>query len=301
MDKKNCKIVQDLLPNYIDKLTTQETNEFIENHLKECSDCTKILENMRKDFGVEEKPEKKNFKKFMKKYKNKLRFFKLILFAIVVIFLIGLDRKAMIMIRLNAKANAVKNKTLYQMQYSMYGDDEVYVIQVYRRDDMYTRELRHTSMLYEDNLVIQEFPHGDTSNYYIKMGDSKQAILNEKPEGIIPIKLEDYYFRANNDFINFIRNILFSSVKKEKLNLSQYDYYYISNIHLSNIGICDIYVEKDTGFITRILIKEHENNFDWNGNVIDIVHGMNGYLEEPDIEEYEVIEERTTENTKMRR
>ena len=35
-EKKDCKIVQDLLPNYIEKLTNEETNNYIEDHLKEC-------------------------------------------------------------------------------------------------------------------------------------------------------------------------------------------------------------------------------------------------------------------------
>ena len=34
-EKRNCKIVQDLLPNYIENLTNQETNSFIEEHLKD--------------------------------------------------------------------------------------------------------------------------------------------------------------------------------------------------------------------------------------------------------------------------
>ena len=38
INKRECKIVQDLLPNYIDKLTADDTNEFIENHLKECEE-----------------------------------------------------------------------------------------------------------------------------------------------------------------------------------------------------------------------------------------------------------------------
>ena len=29
-----CKIVQDLLPNYIENLTNEETNKYIEEHLK---------------------------------------------------------------------------------------------------------------------------------------------------------------------------------------------------------------------------------------------------------------------------
>ena len=40
---KNCKIVQDLLPNYIEKLTNNETNKYIESHLNECSECKKTI------------------------------------------------------------------------------------------------------------------------------------------------------------------------------------------------------------------------------------------------------------------
>ena len=34
--KKDCKIVQDLLPNYIENLTNEETNEFINKNIKSC-------------------------------------------------------------------------------------------------------------------------------------------------------------------------------------------------------------------------------------------------------------------------
>ena len=50
---KNCRIVQDLLPNYIEKLTSEETNTFIEEHLTECEDCKKIYETMKKDYKIE--------------------------------------------------------------------------------------------------------------------------------------------------------------------------------------------------------------------------------------------------------
>ena len=49
---RNCKIVQDLLPNYIDGLTNEETNVFIENHLKECSECKKTFENMKQELDI---------------------------------------------------------------------------------------------------------------------------------------------------------------------------------------------------------------------------------------------------------
>lgn len=48
-EKKDCKIVQDLLPNYIEDLTNEETNYFIDEHINECPECQKILENMQKE------------------------------------------------------------------------------------------------------------------------------------------------------------------------------------------------------------------------------------------------------------
>ena len=43
-NEKICKIVQDLLPNYIENLTSEETNIFIEEHLNTCSNCKNIYE-----------------------------------------------------------------------------------------------------------------------------------------------------------------------------------------------------------------------------------------------------------------
>ena len=47
-EKKECKIVQDLLPNYMENLTSIQTNEYIEEHIANCEECKKNLENMPK-------------------------------------------------------------------------------------------------------------------------------------------------------------------------------------------------------------------------------------------------------------
>ena len=46
-NERDCKIIQDLLPNYIENLTNEETNIFIEEHLNTCSNCKIIFENMK--------------------------------------------------------------------------------------------------------------------------------------------------------------------------------------------------------------------------------------------------------------
>ena len=44
-----CNIVQDLLPNYIEKLTSEDTNQAIEEHLDTCESCKNEYEKMAMD------------------------------------------------------------------------------------------------------------------------------------------------------------------------------------------------------------------------------------------------------------
>ena len=67
--KKECKIVQDLLPSYVDKLTNEETNQYIEEHLKECKECQKVLENMKSNIEYKEQDDDRKKVKYFKKYK----------------------------------------------------------------------------------------------------------------------------------------------------------------------------------------------------------------------------------------
>lgn len=42
----SCKLIQDLLPNYIEHLTSEETNQVIDKHLKTCDECREIYDRM---------------------------------------------------------------------------------------------------------------------------------------------------------------------------------------------------------------------------------------------------------------
>ena len=47
MIKLPCGIVRDLLPSYVDKLTGEETNAAVNEHIQSCRDCAKILSSMQ--------------------------------------------------------------------------------------------------------------------------------------------------------------------------------------------------------------------------------------------------------------
>ena len=87
-EKKECKIIQDLLPNYIEKLTSEDTNDYIKNHLKECKDCTDVFNAMQKDFKLSENNVDKRKIDYIKKYNKKMLILKAILLIILFVFIL---------------------------------------------------------------------------------------------------------------------------------------------------------------------------------------------------------------------
>ena len=81
---KNCKLVKDLLPSYIDDVTSKETKEFIEEHLKECKDCKKHLDEMNSELDKEKVKDIETVKE-IKKYKRKIFTLKFLVIAAVLI------------------------------------------------------------------------------------------------------------------------------------------------------------------------------------------------------------------------
>lgn len=67
--KLNCDIVRDLLPSYVDKLTSETTNEAVNEHLKECTECTEVLQRMKEPekTGSEPKTEVNYLKKIRRR------------------------------------------------------------------------------------------------------------------------------------------------------------------------------------------------------------------------------------------
>ncbi|MBO5303144.1 MAG: zf-HC2 domain-containing protein [Lachnospiraceae bacterium] len=48
---KDCEIVFDLLPLYLDGKTNSESNAYVTAHLKSCENCRQTFSFMQKDFG----------------------------------------------------------------------------------------------------------------------------------------------------------------------------------------------------------------------------------------------------------
>ncbi len=75
MNDKNlkCEIVRDLLPSYIDGLTSDVTNQAVEEHLAACEDCRQIYERMKDpDKDKEENQKEVDYLKKIRKHTRKM-------------------------------------------------------------------------------------------------------------------------------------------------------------------------------------------------------------------------------------
>lgn len=89
MKRNDCKIVQDLLPNYVDKLTNEHTNEFIQEHLKECKNCKVTYDEMNNQINLDYNIDNKEVK-FMKKVHKKILTMGIIILILAIIVSISL-------------------------------------------------------------------------------------------------------------------------------------------------------------------------------------------------------------------
>ena len=87
--KNECDIVKDLLFSYNDGVLSETSNEFVEEHLKNCENCNNALKEIRQESGeIEQKKEIDAFKGVRKKLtkKNIIISISLIILLIIIIF-----------------------------------------------------------------------------------------------------------------------------------------------------------------------------------------------------------------------
>ncbi len=85
---RDCKIVRDLLPNYIENLTDEVTNEFINEHIAKCPECEEALKNMNGEIKLEEIHQEKEIK-YLKKIRRRVKETIAIVSLIVIVIATG--------------------------------------------------------------------------------------------------------------------------------------------------------------------------------------------------------------------
>ncbi len=86
MKNLDCNVIKDLLPSYIDKVSSDETNEIVEEHISKCADCYNTLKAMDKEINIEILDNKLEQIDYLRKYRNNKIL--TVIFAILVVICI---------------------------------------------------------------------------------------------------------------------------------------------------------------------------------------------------------------------
>lgn len=293
---KECCMIQDLLPSYIDKLTSAETNEYIENHINNCQECKSMLNNMRinnKD-NQETIMEEIKYINFAKKYNVKFNILKIILVIIITIFIILFLRKVFIIKNLSAKAKNYEDISNYYSIYYQYGLNDIIIIESYNKDGNYLRACKTIERKSGEILnTLTECKKDNVINLYIDTPEEKKVILNIASNAIMPIELKSYYLEFNNMW-NFIRNCIFSNVKKVECNgVKCYRFMNLYNSQVADLKYDNyVYINATTGLPIRATNGVSASNKGTYNNITEFYYEFNSVTDEdivvPNVEEYVV-------------
>ena len=251
---KDCKIVKDLLPGYIDKITSEETNKFIESHLKECDFCRKYYEEMNSEIEKEVVKDTEVVKE-IKKYKRKILGLKLfvILFILAnLIFIIGTIGFKYLVVKNIIAANVNNDSPLGNFRIEEY-------------DESIEKNSKHITYYYGESKMkkvygdeVLEYWEQD-KHYYIDNENKTYYIVNEHihdgdNESLnIPIDaIEELNYiieeEGKNPF-NILKFVLFTDgIEIQEEPFRAKPYYIIKN----TLTGAKIYVDQDTFFAERV-------------------------------------------------
>lgn len=306
-EKEKCKIVQDLFPNFIENLTNDETNKFIEEHLESCKDCKKVYENMKKDLNVDNKTKEKKKVKFLKKYRNKLRVLEIIILIIFIVFVINTGRKIYIIKDLNNKAEEYTSSTnyhrvIYTIDKGNYTKTEIFSLDDKKKivsTTMSSDGKKKVVIMYgtkietvPDTQYVKTNPPIENykQNIYIETETEKTARLNL--DASVSVAPQGAFWGLDN-IGQLIVCAITTSINKTTFDGEECYYVTGSTNILSN---STMYVNKDTGLEISVMASEFK---DADGNILRIP-GAEYRFEfgtvteddfiEPDISEYEIVE-----------
>jgi cell division protein FtsL len=260
---KECKVVQDLLPNYIENLTSNETNEFIESHVKDCKNCQKALENMKYDLQLKNSDSQKQEIDYMKKANKKMKIGRkiLILIILVLIALILLFCREIYSViafldinkKLDILDKQIQTEGSYKLNIKDFNDEKT----VYYKDgivcivDDSRKNFHLEKWIWDDeksgkwNSIISYNSWVDENGEQYMVKSSMDSTLSVTEAYSIKKEFEDTGMDVTSDSIfTRIKNTFTNIDRIKTVKLDGYkDCYYIIN----DYGY--YYIDKETGFI----------------------------------------------------
>lgn len=261
-EKRDCKIVQDLLPNYIENLTNEETNRFIEEHLKECPECQKVLENMQKEIKVSTTKRDDREVKYIKKYNKKLKILKYALLVIILIYVIVIGRRTIIMSSLSGKATENQINDNYYVRLYSYQGDTLTITESYNKGEDYLTTL--TKVVNGSNIQKITYYRKGEEQLFMTEAEGKKYVLNS--ETMIGGYILPVTYVADGILAN-LQYALITGIDSTYCNGKE--------CYVIKGNSYERYIDKETGLAVRNIEKSNKEITRKNDAVVDYEYKFN--------------------------
>lgn len=278
--KRECKVVQDLLPNYIEKLTSEETNSYVNEHISSCDDCKKVMVDMQEKIKTSNPKRQEKAVKFFKKYNRKIRILSSIVIAIIIIYAVLLIRNIAILSSLTSKIDRNWNpNNMHSTIYSHTGG-KFSTVETYYKGEKRLTEI--TSFSKEETINIKTYFDGKTETTYIEQNGNKTAWVRDSGN-LLNVQITPHLYFENRYQLIFMAAT--SLITNAKCNGE--DCYFINTWGLRE------YYSKESGLTIRsetTTVTTEKGEFN---SVVDYEYEFETVkdedLKQPDISQYKVI------------
>ncbi|MFR2207073.1 MAG: zf-HC2 domain-containing protein [Clostridia bacterium] len=192
--KNECDVVKDLLPSYAEDLLSDNTNQFVKEHLDSCQECRKVYDGMKKINYNKEDDEQIEIN-HLKKYSRHMLVLKVVL--VILVFII-ITLPLFFVIRFNLNKN-ITSKAINNV--NEYKNVNNYLLQITEHNidfERNTESFHNSKYFYKDNQYKKEM-HSETPGVNIQNADSfEYGNINSKEKvEIIETQKVCYNVKAN--------------------------------------------------------------------------------------------------------
>lgn len=301
MIKNECKIVRDLFPNYIEKQVSYETKEFVDNHLKNCKECSELLDGINKK--EEDNTEEEKEIDFLKKYNEKITIAKTIIIFLLIIIVSSVG-----IFSFRYIAKYINGKKAYEIISEVYDKTEKFKkhnnLRLSITGNNYDVKYSYKDGYLKEERIFTEFDSPVKCITYGRIGDFSDVIpLNDaRYVGIgLRFDMDNNYIGSNgsqvgkhdvNEFylIDKLKNK--DILECSNIRVSENDEYYF--LEEFDGRVCEItyYISKKS----MLLDKYEEFEYQGSGGIGEITHytySVNTVKDEDvilkDIEKYDIL------------
>lgn len=263
---KNCNIIKDLLPSYIEKLTSTETNFFIEKHLEECEECKNTFKNMNKNITdnieIDEKVLQTKEVRFLKNMNKKMFKKALILGTSIGILILLIIYICIVIYRFSIIENLSNKYSSFQKLNNIYLE----VNDNYIADNLQFVENLKTQYWYKDNIIkvkqsSSKYDFYNSFTRYIDLKNKKIYVFNDKDKTVEIIDRENV---EENNEIFIMLNSKYVKKLNDKIKLSMNIYAPIYNKNndytIVDMGVGNQIYDSETGLLNISYYYEYTGN-----------------------------------------